>query len=287
MQFSDLGLAPALAQAAADLGFANPTPVQAASIPPVLAGRDLLAAARTGSGKTAAYALPLLQRWLDHSGNGPRRVRALVLVPTRELAAQVGEVLRLLAEKLAPRPKLIVAFGGVSINPQMLALRGGADVVVATPGTPARPGRTQRVEARHAWSCSCWTKPTACWTSALPKNSPACLSCCPAHTSEPVLFRPRSLTAVQDTGQHELLHEPQRMDVPSPRSRKRRPWSLQRAIRWWTTSARRTQLLRQLIKDARLAACAGLRGHAVRWPSALASKLHHGATSSPPRSMAA
>ncbi len=134
MSFSSLGLSPALTQAAAELGFSTPTPIQSQAIPAVLSGRDLLASARTGSGKTAAYALPLLQRWLDASGAAPRRTWALVVVPTRELAAQVGEVLRSLAKHMAAPPKLVVAFGGVSINPQLMALRGGADVVVATPG---------------------------------------------------------------------------------------------------------------------------------------------------------
>lgn len=133
MSFSDLGLAPALVQAAADLGFARPTPIQQEAIPSILAGRDLLATARTGTGKTAAYALPILHRWLSTTG-GPRRLRVLVLVPTRELAAQICEVLRSLAQHLSPSPKLVAAYGGVSINPQLMALRGGADLVVATPG---------------------------------------------------------------------------------------------------------------------------------------------------------
>ncbi|MDZ4361397.1 MAG: DEAD/DEAH box helicase, partial [Variovorax sp.] len=134
MPFTALGLAPALARAAAELGFSSPTPVQSEAIPAVLAGVDLLATAQTGSGKTAAYALPLLQRLLAAEPLTPRRVRALVLVPTRELAAQVGEVVRSLAQHLPSKTKTAVVFGGVSINPQMLALRGGADVVVATPG---------------------------------------------------------------------------------------------------------------------------------------------------------
>lgn len=135
MPFIALGLTPALARAAAELGFSTPTPIQAEAIPAVLTGTDLLATAQTGSGKTAAYALPLLQRLAGASApSGPKPVRALVLVPTRELAAQAGEVVRSLAQHLAQRPKVVVAFGGVSINPQMMALRGGAEVVVATPG---------------------------------------------------------------------------------------------------------------------------------------------------------
>jgi ATP-dependent RNA helicase RhlE len=135
MPFIALGLAPALARAAAELGFSTPTAIQVEAIPAILAGTDLLATAQTGSGKTAAYILPLLQRLADRSPpKGPRPVRTLVLVPTRELAAQAGEVARSLAQHLPVRPKVAVAFGGVSINPQMMALRGGADLVVATPG---------------------------------------------------------------------------------------------------------------------------------------------------------
>jgi superfamily II DNA/RNA helicase len=132
--FASLGLADELVRAAAGLGISTPTPVQAEAVPAVLRGADLLASAQTGSGKTAAFALPLLQ-WLQKGqAHTPRRVRALVLVPTRELAAQVGEVLRSLAQHLPVRTKIAVVFGGVSINPQMMSLRGGADVVVATPG---------------------------------------------------------------------------------------------------------------------------------------------------------
>ena len=103
-------------------------------VPAVLAGRDVLAQAPTGSGKTAAFALPLVQRLAGAAGQRPRPVRALVLVPTRELALQCGAVLRDFAAACTPRVEVALAFGGVSINPQMMALRGGADVVVATPG---------------------------------------------------------------------------------------------------------------------------------------------------------
>ncbi|WP_418123904.1 DEAD/DEAH box helicase [Variovorax sp. 160MFSha2.1] len=133
MPFDSLGLAPALVQAAARSGFSTPTPIQAAAIPAILQGRDLRGSAQTGSGKTAAFSLPLLQR-LTEQREGPRRVRALVLVPTRELAGQVGDTMHDLAQHLPERLKIVTAFGGVSINPQMMSLRGGADIVVATPG---------------------------------------------------------------------------------------------------------------------------------------------------------
>ena len=134
MPFSSLGLSPALVRAAAELGFHMPTPIQVQAIPAILRESDVLGSAQTGSGKTAAFALPLLQRLQEGSPLTPRRTRALILVPTRELAAQVGEVIRSLAQYLVLPPKVAVVFGGVSINPQMMSLRGGADVVVATPG---------------------------------------------------------------------------------------------------------------------------------------------------------
>ena len=134
MPFALLGLSPALVRAAKEMGFAQPTPIQAQALPVVLRGADLLGRAQTGSGKTAAYALALLQRLGLAAPAAPRRVRALVLVPTRELAAQAGEVMRSLAQHLAQPPRVAIVFGGVSINPQMMGLRGGADIVVATPG---------------------------------------------------------------------------------------------------------------------------------------------------------
>lgn len=134
MPFTALGLISPLAQAAAGRGYAVPTPVQREAIPAVLAGRDVLASAQTGSGKTAAYALPLLQGLLDRRHEKTRHPGALVLVPTRELAQQVGETLRELAHGLPQALRISVAFGGVSINPQLMGLRGGADLVVATPG---------------------------------------------------------------------------------------------------------------------------------------------------------
>ena len=136
MPFSSLGLSSAVSAQASAAGFAVPTPVQQATIAAVLQGRDVLVRAQTGSGKTAAFALPLLQQVVPQEAarRAPRRVQALVLVPTRELAVQVGEVFKGLAAGLSPVPKISVVFGGVSINPQMMGLRGGTDIVVATPG---------------------------------------------------------------------------------------------------------------------------------------------------------
>lgn len=133
MTFATLGLIEPLLRALEALGYQTPTPVQAKAIPPVLEGRDLMAAAQTGTGKTAGFALPLLQRLtMEGPKVAPNSVRALVLVPTRELAEQVHEAIRQYAEHL-PLTTYAV-YGGVSINPQMMKLRRGVDVLVATPG---------------------------------------------------------------------------------------------------------------------------------------------------------
>jgi ATP-dependent RNA helicase RhlE len=133
MTFASLGLIEPLLRSLETLGYQTPTPVQAQAIPAVLAGRDLMAAAQTGTGKTAGFALPLLQLL---AMEGPKvtanSARALILVPTRELAEQVHEAVRQYAENLPLRTYAV--YGGVSINPQMMKLRGGVDVLVATPG---------------------------------------------------------------------------------------------------------------------------------------------------------
>ncbi len=131
MSFSDLGLAPPLCRAVADLGYVEPTPVQERLVPVMLAGGDVWASARTGSGKTAAYLLPTLQRLGGAKG---RRPRALVLVPTRELATQVGEDAARYGAHLAPRLVHRVLVGGASLDVQRMSLRGGVDLIVATPG---------------------------------------------------------------------------------------------------------------------------------------------------------
>jgi ATP-dependent RNA helicase RhlE len=133
MSFAPLGLAPALLDAVAAIGYDTPTAIQSAAIPAALQGRDVLGAAQTGSGKTAAFALPMLQALLARQGTR-RGLHGLVLVPTRELAAQVGDAIRALVQHLPSTIKVSIVFGGVSINPQMMALRGGTDIIVATPG---------------------------------------------------------------------------------------------------------------------------------------------------------
>jgi ATP-dependent RNA helicase RhlE len=134
MSFSDLGLLPELLRAVADKGYDTPSPIQLQAIPAVLGGRDVLAAAQTGTGKTAGFVLPILQRLnaADLSQESRRAPRALVLTPTRELAAQVAQSARDYGKYLKLHTYQV--FGGVSINPQITALRAGCDLLVATPG---------------------------------------------------------------------------------------------------------------------------------------------------------
>ncbi|AHJ74645.1 ATP-dependent RNA helicase RhlE [Kosakonia sacchari] len=134
MSFDALGLNPEILRAVAEQGYLQPTPIQQQAIPAVLQGRDLMASAQTGTGKTAGFTLPLLQRLIQNEphAKGRRPIRALILTPTRELAAQVGENVQAYSKYLNIRS--LVVFGGVSINPQMMKLRGGVDILVATPG---------------------------------------------------------------------------------------------------------------------------------------------------------
>src|SRR5215831_14602891 len=133
MSFSELGLVEPILRALAAEGYATPTPIQSQAIPHVLAGRDLLGLAQTGTGKTAAFALPILQR-LAHiaPSHGHRAIRCLVLTPTRELAAQIGDSFTTYGKHLPLRSTVI--FGGVGMEPQKQALRHGIDILVATPG---------------------------------------------------------------------------------------------------------------------------------------------------------
>lgn len=133
MTFNDLGLLTELLRAVSEEGYSQPTPIQAKAIPVVLKGGDILAGAQTGTGKTAGFTLPLLQRLnAVPPVRGKRPVRALVLTPTRELAAQVGDSVKAYGKYLPLRSAVI--FGGVSIKPQLNMLRNGVDILVATPG---------------------------------------------------------------------------------------------------------------------------------------------------------
>ena len=132
MSFTSLGLSKALLKAIDKQGYTTPSPIQAKAIPLILKERDVLASAQTGTGKTAGFTLPMLQRLSNNPRNGNRKVRALVLTPTRELAAQVYQNVRAYSEFLDIRSAVI--FGGVNQKPQVAAIRNGVDVLVATPG---------------------------------------------------------------------------------------------------------------------------------------------------------
>src|SRR3954454_19006404 len=146
MSFSSFDLDPRLLRGVADLGFTDPTPIQRDAIPPAMEGRDVLACAMTGSGKTAAFVLPILHHLLDR----PRgTTRALIVTPTRELAAQIEEHLNRLARHTPITAAAI--YGGVAMGPQEAAVRRGVDVIVATPGRlldhlPRPYARLDRIE---------------------------------------------------------------------------------------------------------------------------------------------
>jgi ATP-dependent RNA helicase RhlE len=137
--FTELGLITPLLARLAELKYQQPTPIQAQAIPSVLAGRDLIAGANTGSGKTATFALPMLQKLRANISSSSKSskgnyVTGLILVPTRELAKQVADSIKSYAVHFNGEIKTVAVFGGVSVNTQMLTLRGGADILVATPG---------------------------------------------------------------------------------------------------------------------------------------------------------
>ncbi|MEW8404692.1 MAG: ATP-dependent RNA helicase RhlE [Candidatus Thiodiazotropha taylori] len=133
MSFDSLGLSADLLRAVGEQGYTEPTPIQRKAIPLILSGKDVMAGAQTGTGKTAGFTLPLLQRLADRpASKGKRPVRALVLTPTRELAAQVGESVDTYGRHTSLRSTVI--FGGVKINPQIAKLRQGVDILIATPG---------------------------------------------------------------------------------------------------------------------------------------------------------
>ena len=243
MPFSSLGLSPALVRAVGELGFATPTPIQAQAIPAILRGADVLGCAQTGSGKTAAFALPLLQLLEAGRRHTPRRVRALVLVPTRELAAQVGEVMRGLAKDLPQPPKIAVVFGGVSINPQMMGLRGGADVVVAT------PGRLLDLMEHNALKLSAVSMLVLDEADRLldlgfAEELKRVLTLLPQQR-QTLLFSATFPPAVQALAEG-LLREPARVHVAATPANE--PGILQRVIQ--VDASRRTELLRHLIKDS-------------------------------------
>lgn len=243
MSFNSLGLDPALVRAATERGYAAPTAIQLEAIPPILQGRDLLGAARTGSGKTAAFSLPVLQRLAGEARQTPRRLRALILVPTRELAAQVGESMRGLAQHLPAPLKIAVAFGGVSINPQMMALRGGADVMIATPGR-LLDLIDHRALRLSSVSMLVLDEADRLFDLGFADELNRILALLPARRQN-LLFSATFPQAIQSLAEA-LLRDPVRVEVASEAAEE--PAILQRAIE--VDASRRTQLLRQLIEKS-------------------------------------
>jgi superfamily II DNA/RNA helicase len=240
--FETLDLSPALRRAVAERGYAAPTPIQAAALPPALQGRDVIGCAQTGSGKTAAFGLALLRHLERMRRPAWRRTWVLVLVPTRELAAQVGETIQALARHLDDPVRVAVVFGGVSINPQMMALRGGAEVVVATPGrlldlvdhNALRLDEVQLLVLDEADRLldEGFADELARITDQLPRRR------------QQLFFSATFPPAVQSLAQA-LLHDPVQIDVPTLRDAAV-PVVEQRAIE--VDAAQRTPLLRHLIE---------------------------------------
>ena len=241
MTFSDLGLSTSLLRAVEERHYAAPTPVQQAAIPAVLQGRDVWASAQTGSGKTAAFVLPLLDL-LAARPAGVRRCRALVLVPTRELAAQIAVAVREYGRHLPAPPKTLALIGGVSLNPQMMALRGGADLVVAT------PGRLLDLVDHHALSLSAvgtlvLDEADRLFALGFADELARVLALLPKRRQN-LLFSatfPPAVSALATA----LLREPVRIDLPVEPATA--PAIHQRALE--VDPPRRTQLLRHLVQS--------------------------------------
>ena len=240
MSFSSLGLSEPLVSAVSQ--YVSATPVQSAAIPLILKGGDLLATAQTGSGKTMAYVLPLLQRWLTARHETPRRVHTLILVPTRELAAQVTQEVLRCSVHLPERIKVVSAFGGVSINPQMMALRGGADFVVATPGRLLDLVEHNALHLNHLVSLVL-DEADRMLDLGFADELGRVLALLPKRRQN-LLFSatfPETVHALADG----LLHEPARIEIVSAPAEM--PVIQQRAIE--VDAIQRTQLLRHLIKQ--------------------------------------
>jgi len=250
MPFTHLGfsptLLPLLLRAAQDKGFVTPTAVQLAAIPAFLRGRDVLCSAPTGSGKTAAFALPLLHQISERPARLASKTQVLVLVPTRELAAQVGEAFVTFAKYLPQRVKVAVVFGGVSINPQMMHLRGGADIVVATPGRLIDLLDNNALSLSHVKTLVL-DEADKLLDMGFADELARILALLPAQRQN-ALFSATFAPAIEALASS-LLHEPLRIEVPA--EPETQPDIVQRAIE--VDAPRRTQLLRHLIQTEKWA----------------------------------
>ncbi len=242
MTFTDLGLSVPLLRAIAERDYTDPTPIQISAIPAILRGQDVWASAQTGSGKTAAFALPVLQLLSRNTRPRGRFTRALILVPTRELALQIGEAVRRFSRFLTQPLKTLVVYGGVSINPQMMALGGGADILIAT------PGRLLDLIDHNALSLANTSvlvldEADRLFDLGFSAEMNRIVSLLPAQRQS-LLFSatfPPAVTTLASA----LLRNPIRLDVPAAPATT--PDILQRAIE--VDAPRRTQLLRHLVQE--------------------------------------
>lgn len=242
MSFNSLGLSPHLVRAVEERNYTTPTPIQTAVIPAVLSGGDVWACAHTGSGKTAAFALPLLHQQSTEERESPLRMRSLILVPTRELAAQIAESIRVYARYLPSAVKVAAVFGGVSINPQMMWLRGGADIVVATPGRLLDLIEHNALSLRSV-ATLVLDEADRLLDLGFADELEKILSLLPLRRQN-LLFSATFPPAVHALAEN-LLRDPLRVDVPS--TPETTPDILQRAIH--VDAPRRTHLLRHLIQE--------------------------------------
>jgi ATP-dependent RNA helicase RhlE len=241
MPFAALGLSAPLARAAHDLKFVTPTPVQVAAIPAILRGKDVCASAQTGSGKTAAFALPLLELLAAKPPASPGYVRALVLVPTHELATQIADVVLSFGRHLLLQPRTRVVIGGVSINPQLMSLRGGAELVAAT------PGRLLDLVARNGLHLEqlellVLDEADRLFSLGFAEELARVLELVPARCQH-LLFSATLPGPVLRLAE-QLLHEPERIDIDAGKTPPAAS-IVQRAI--LVDAGKRTQLLRHLI----------------------------------------
>ena len=242
VSFKSLGLSAPLLRAVAERGYEEPTAVQRAVIPEVLRASDVWAKASTGSGKTAAFVLPILEALSRCDLAVPRRVQALILVPTRELAKQTADSIAALRRYLPQRPKTVVILGGVSINPQMMELRGGADIVVAT------PGRLLDLVDKNAISLAMVSQLVLDEADRLLENGFAdelgrIVALLP-EDRQTLVFSATFSPVVSKLAER-LLHTPVRIDVTETPADV--PTIAQRAIE--VDAGRRTQLLRHLLEN--------------------------------------
>jgi len=250
MSFNDLGLSPELLRALKPKTYATPTPVQSEFIPVALTGQDVWVTAPTGSGKTVAYALPLIEKLTRSnpqllSGYHRRRLQTLVLVPTRELAIQVGQTMMSLSAHLGKVCKVTVVFGGVSINPQMLGLRGGTDILIATPGRLLDLFDHNAVKLSDIQTLVL-DEADKLLELGFQEELNRILSALPSTRQNLFLSatRPKSIESLA----HSLLHNPHQIRIESATPQ---PAVIeQRAV--YTDTSKRTQLLKYLIKTHQL-----------------------------------